>query len=71
MHGSNVKTFRDCCEFHNQIFDKCSIFIHCEMKSVKNHDFRSLYLDTHLYRGADKSLAGPGRKKANFSVRMA
>jgi hypothetical protein len=26
---------------------------------------------THIYRGADKSLARPGRKQANISVRMA
>ena len=25
----------------------------------------------YIYRGADKSLAGPGRKQANISVRMA
>ena len=28
-------------------------------------------LDLVKYRGADKSLARPGRKKANVSVRMA
>ena len=31
----------------------------------------TMSMDTHIYRGADKSLARPGRKQATFSVRMA
>jgi len=30
-----------------------------------------LYVAVRLYRGADKSLARPGRKQANVSVRIA
>jgi len=31
----------------------------------------SEWTDGYLYRGTDKSLARPGRKQANVSVRMA
>jgi len=41
LHVSRIRV-------NNQIFDKYSIFIHSEKTSIKNHDFRSLYVDTHI-----------------------
>jgi len=40
-----------------------------ETKFVYSED-RSEVTEWLMYRGADKSLARPGRKKANVSVRM-
>jgi len=39
------------------------IYRHCDVESLAEGQL--------LYRGADKSLARPGRKEANASVRMA
>jgi hypothetical protein len=33
--------------------------------------YKYIYIYTHIYRDADKSLARPGRKQANVSVRLA
>jgi len=42
-----------------------------EMKVGRNEDDYNLNATTPIYRGADKSLARPGRKQSNVFVTMA
>ena len=60
----------------SEFFEKLSRKNQVSLKSDKNNGhftwrpmYRSIYMYTYMYRGADKSLAGPRRKRARKHVR--
>ena len=50
---------------------KCTYILICMLLLAEGQTVRNLGTLKKLFRGADKSLARPGRKQANVSVRMA
>ena len=68
-----------CTVYHNIAKWPLALMLHTDglRSSEISRDIRSLLRKSRLlklsdkYRGSDKSLARPGRKQVNFSVRMA